>query len=617
MGAPQEQQKARIGKYEVLGTLGRGSMGVVYKARDPEIDRIVAVKTLRTLSTGAEQDADVALERFRSEARSAGNLRHPNIVAIFEINRDGDTPFIVMDYVEGQSLESLLAKNGTLPPMAVLYYMLQVASALDFAHVRGVIHRDIKPANLHIDKHGRIYILDFGVAAFRQELNQEGANGAIVGTPGYMSPEQILSEPLDTKSDIFSLAGVAFECFTGKRPFAGETFSDVMGNILAGNLIPLTELNKELPLALEAEFERALQRERSQRFQTATEMVEEFCLALDVDPSTVRNSPSVANLPSLPRKKKSSGWQVLSVRPKSEEEDRAAAQPLQGVTTRAVPASEQGMGGSNGGVRVQDAPNAWEIESQPIGIDFNRPASRPSSSRPSVVLSEHIEGLQRIVAARHADTERESKSLRRLTLVFAGICIALGSGILFLVTAGVEEANTVTPTTEVRVGVLSQSEAAEPLVQDSTVSLRLPVVETAPGDVPAVGLTDKQLLGLLIDETAAEARLIQGIHEAQRRNLVGFVDASTVALRNRSYLVRVEMVKTLAKLGDRRVVPDLMLRLDDEDILVRGHAARALGILGDRRALGYLNMRFAKEDSEQAKAAMQRAIERIQGFPMH
>jgi serine/threonine-protein kinase len=604
MAVPQPKNRAHIGKYEVLGTLGRGSMGVVYKARDPEIDRIVAIKTLRTLASGAEQNQDEALERFKSEARSAGNLRHPNIVTIFEISRDADTPFIVMDFVEGQSLESIIAKSGALPPMAALYYLLQVASALDFAHIRGVIHRDIKPANLHIDKHGRIYILDFGVAAFRQELNQQEAGGAIVGTPGYMSPEQILSEPLDTRSDLFSLAGVAFECFTGKRPFAGETFSDVMGNILAGNLTPLTELNPGLPLALEAEFERALQRERGLRFATATEMIEEFCAALGVDPSVVRNSPSVANLPDLPRKKKSSGWQMLSPRAAGE----GIAQPLQGVTTAQVPEQPQGT--------AKSTTNVWDLESKPLAVDVHKPQAIGISRevRPSSLVSDKIEGLQRIVAARHADTERESKSLRRLTLVFAGICIALGSGLLFLVTAGIDDVASVAPTTEVRVGV--QAEQAPALVNHDAAALVMPTVERAPRDLPAAALNDKQLLGLLIDEQAPEGSLIHGIQEAQRRNVVGLVDVSPVILRNRSYLVRVEMVKALAKRGDRRIVPELMLRLDDEDALVRGHAARALGILGDRRALGYLSMRHAKEESEQAKQAMQRAIERIQGFPM-
>jgi HEAT repeat protein len=128
-------------------------------------------------------------------------------------------------------------------------------------------------------------------------------------------------------------------------------------------------------------------------------------------------------------------------------------------------------------------------------------------------------------------------------------------------------------------------------------------------------LTDRQLVGLLVDEGAPETLLVDAIREAKLRSVVGLAEASVVPLKNRSYVVRVEMIKTLAELGDKRVVPDLMLRLDDQDPLVRGHAARALGILGDRRALGYLTMRYQKEDSSQAKSAMKKAIERIQGFP--
>jgi serine/threonine protein kinase len=598
MAVPQPQQKPRIGKYEILGTLGRGSMGVVYKARDPEIDRIVALKTLRTFSAEADQDPDAALERFKSEARSAGSLRHPNIITVFEINRDGDTPYLVMDYVEGESLEAIIAHHTRLDPMVVLFYLLQLAAGLDFAHARGVIHRDVKPGNVHIDRHGRVFILDFGVAFFRDELAQGTASGAVIGTPGYMSPEQILSESLDAKTDLFSLAAVAFECLTGKRPFAGETFTDVISNILAGNLLSLTELRPDLPLALEAEFEKALSRERFNRFGSATELAEAFCEAVGVDPSTVRNSPSAANLPSMPRKKKSSGWK--SLRPDVIPEVKVTAPVREEVAV--------------GAAQVDPVlSNPWDFENRRGSPE--KPLQRVAPrSNPGDMFTQ-FEGLQRITAINQAQTERQSRSLKRLTLVFAGVCIALGSGLLYLVMGASPSAAPVTPTTEVRVGVTS-SETSPPVVSvEEGVVLGAPAVEAPPpGAVPAA-LTDRQLVGLLVDETASETLLVDAIREAKLRSVVGLAEASVVPLKNRSYVVRVEMIKTLAELGDKRVVPDLMLRLDDQDALVRGHAARALGILGDRRALGYLTMRFQKEDSSQAKSAMKKAIERIQGFP--
>jgi serine/threonine protein kinase len=574
-------------------------MGVVYKARDPEIDRIVALKTLRTFSAEAEQDPDAALERFKSEARSAGSLRHPNIITVFEINRDGDTPYIVMDYVEGESLEAIIAQHARLDPMVVLFYLLQLAAGLDFAHARGVIHRDVKPGNVHIDRHGRVFILDFGVAFFRDELAQGAATGAVIGTPGYMSPEQILSEPLDAKTDLFSLAAVAFECLTGKRPFAGETFTDVISNILAGNLLPLTELRPDLPLALEAEFEKALSRERGERFGSATELAEAFCEALGVDPSSVRNSPSAANLPSMPRKKKSSGWKSLRPEPLPESK---APPPLR--------EPEEPVGAAHVDPMLS---NPWDFDSRKVSHE--KPLQRVAPrSNPGDMFTQ-FEGLQRITAIKQAQTEKQSRSLKRLTLVFAGVCIALGSGLLYLVVGASPAATVLTPTTEVRVGVTSP-ETAPPVVSvEEGVVLGAPSIEAPPpGAVPSA-LTDRQLVGLLVDEGAPETLLVDAIREAKLRSVVGLAEASVVPLKNRSYVVRVEMIKTLAELGDKRVVPDLMLRLDDQDPLVRGHAARALGILGDRRALGYLTMRYQKEDSSQAKSAMKKAIERIQGFP--
>jgi len=597
MAVPLPQQKPRIGKYEILGTLGRGSMGVVYKARDPEIDRIIALKTLRTFSAEADQDPDAALERFRSEARSAGSLRHPNIITVFEINRDGDTPYIVMDYVEGESLEAIIAQHGRLDPIVVLFYLLQLAAGLDFAHGRGVIHRDIKPGNVHVDRHGRVFILDFGVAFFRDELSQNASSGAVIGTPGYMSPEQILSEPLDNHTDLFSLAAVAFECLTGKRPFAGDTFTDVISNILAGNLLSLTELRPDLPLALEAEFEKALSRQRLERFHSATELAEAFCEAIGVDPAAVRNSPSAANLPSMPRKRKSSGWKSLRSEPAPK------AKPEYARTEEPVGAAQVDPGLSN----------PWDHDSRRSNIE--KPLQRVAPRNNPGDMFTQFEGLQRITAIKQAQTERESRSLKRLTLVFAGICIALGSGLLLLVIGGEQAAVPATPTTEVRVGVTAPETSPPAVSVEEGVVLGVPVSDVAPPEVAPSALTDRQLIGLLVDENAAEARLVDAIQEAKARSVVGLAEASVLPLKNRSYVVRVEMIKTLAELGDKRVVPDLMLRLDDQDSLVRGHAARALGILGDRRALGYLTMRYQKEDSTQAKSAMKRAIERIQGFP--
>lgn len=267
-----------IGKYEIISTVGRGSMGVVYKAKDPEIGRTVAVKVLRTKAGNNAFSSDAALERFKIEARSAGNLRHPNIVTIFEVNTEADPPFIVMDYLEGEVLESLIKDRGRISPEHTIEIIKKVAEGLDYAHAKGVIHKDIKPSNILCTKSGEVCILDFGVAV----VGDSGQSELIMGTPGYMSPEQVLNHVLKPQSDHFSLAVVAFECLTGKRPYQGGSFNSVVGNILSGNKLSLTELAPELPLALEQVFEVAFSKNPEERFKTAKELVTELAKALSV-----------------------------------------------------------------------------------------------------------------------------------------------------------------------------------------------------------------------------------------------------------------------------------------------------------------------------------------------
>lgn len=289
-------------------------MGVVYKAKDPEIGRTVAVKVLRTKTGNNAFSSDAALERFKIEARSAGNLRHPNIVTIFEVNTEAEPPYIVMDYLEGEVLESIIKDRGRISPEQTIEIIKKVAEGLDYAHSRGVIHKDIKPSNILCTKTGEVCILDFGVAVVGDSAQSE----LIMGTPGYMSPEQVLNHVLKPQSDHFSLAVVAFECLTGKRPFQGGSFNSVVGNILSGNKLSLTELAPELPLALEQVFEIALSKNPEERFNTAKDLVSEIAKALSmkipilpvIRPTENKNSDSesIVERAEYLRREKESLW---------------------------------------------------------------------------------------------------------------------------------------------------------------------------------------------------------------------------------------------------------------------------------------------------------------------
>lgn len=270
-----------IGKYEIINTLGKGSMGVVYKARDPEIGRLVAIKTLKTMVMGNDEAGEEALQRFRQESRSAGMLHHPNIVTIFEAGKtDNGSPYIVMEHIDGVSLEQKVADDGAIEPLEVLHYLSQVASALDYAHSQNVIHRDIKPSNIIVGAHFKPFLLDFGVAKMA-DTNLTPA-GTVVGTPSYMSPEQIRGMKLDGRTDIFSLAVVAFELFTGVRPYPGNDFTTVVTNIMHKPPRSFEELGSKLPVALEKQLHIGLTKDREERFSHALPMIHAFAQTFGV-----------------------------------------------------------------------------------------------------------------------------------------------------------------------------------------------------------------------------------------------------------------------------------------------------------------------------------------------
>lgn len=573
-----------IGKYEVLGTLGRGSMGVVYKARDPEIGRIVAVKTLRKIVSAQFHDADTLLERFRMEARSAGNLRHPNIITIFEVSRDRDTPFLVMDFVEGESLDSVIHRLAKLEPAYAMHYMAQVAAGLDYAHSKGVIHRDIKPSNILVDKSENVFILDFGVATITEEISQSAAQepaqnqGPVMGTPGYMSPEQILNEALDHRSDLFSFGIVAYQCLAGKRPFPGETFTAVIGNILNSKPVSITSIVPELPLSLEVETEKALARKREERFNSAQELVLAFSKALGIENPLVK---PYGDSKSRKRSRRQSNWKPFWQ--KKEEEVKP-----NGVTPPGSPPQQNDQAGAAAAAAWGPVKRFDPDALKNFGRSDN-PEATPGSLFSHVTDSLSGSGM----------LSTNPTVLRSITVILAAIAVLLGVLLLDLMygSGGPEKG------------------AVENLGNGIGVSVERVRVE-APSGKSIHELGNEELKALLHDPQASEARIIDSLREATQRRLPDLVNASEVPLHSDSYAVRVEALRALASTKDSRAVPLVHPLLEDYDPQVRTEAAKTLGVLGDRKSLSHLSTRLVQENVPDVRTALKAAIEKISGVPV-
>jgi tRNA A-37 threonylcarbamoyl transferase component Bud32 len=258
----------KLGKYDIRRELGRGAMGVVYEAYDPLIKRIVALKTIRADQLTRE-DAPIVLARFRREAQAAGRLNHPNIVAIYDFDEDNGTSFIAMEFVTGRDLKQCFESGERFRMADILRIMGQILDALDYSHRQGVVHRDVKPANVFLQNgDGNVKVADFGIAHIdSSSLTQDGS---VMGTPSYMSPEQILGLPVDGRSDLFSAAVILYQFLTGERPFAGSS-TTTMQKVLKEDPLPPSTLNVQLPEAIDAVVRKALAKRPEERYQTASE----------------------------------------------------------------------------------------------------------------------------------------------------------------------------------------------------------------------------------------------------------------------------------------------------------------------------------------------------------
>jgi len=290
------RETKRFGRYLIVDQLGRGAMGVVYKARDPQIDRVVALKTVSLMGLEPEEEEEF-LTRFRCEAQAAGRLQHPGIVTIFDVGEDDEShePYIVLEYVAGESLSRILSQEKKLPLPRALQLAEELADALDYAHAQGVVHRDIKPANILIGEDGHAKIADFGIA--KLNLAHFTLPGRILGTPAYMAPEQLAGEGVDSRSDLFSLGVILYSMVTGHSPFTGNSATTVCFKVVNREPMPASSFDLELPRSLDSVITRAMAKDPAERFQRGSE----FAAALrelrgEHDPRSTTSSPW--NLPT-------------------------------------------------------------------------------------------------------------------------------------------------------------------------------------------------------------------------------------------------------------------------------------------------------------------------------
>jgi len=255
-----------IGRYRIEALLGTGAMGEVYRAHDPAIDRLVAIKVVRPELVAGSGGAQL-LERFRREARAAGRRFHPNIVAIWDFGDDNGTPFLVMELVEGQSLDQLIKSCGSLEPRRSVAIITQVLSALGFAHASGIVHRDIKPSNIMVLPGEQVKVADFGIA--RLEASEFTIVGDLLGTPAYMAPEQLSGGPIDHRTDLFATGVILFEMLTGVKPFRGKSITEIISFMERRGPEDIRALNPGVPEAMKHVIGKSVAFDPAQRYADA------------------------------------------------------------------------------------------------------------------------------------------------------------------------------------------------------------------------------------------------------------------------------------------------------------------------------------------------------------
>jgi serine/threonine-protein kinase len=286
-----------VGRYEIIGELGRGAMGVVYKALDPTIGRTVALKTMRLDVHGL--DAQEMVRRFQNEARAAGVLNHPNIVTIYDAGERDGIFYIAMEFIEGTTLHELLTEKRVLATDEVLQYTRQISRGLDYAHSNGIVHRDIKPANIMITANGTVKIMDFGIAKSGGQVTN---TGQVLGTPNYMSPEQVKGRALDGRSDLFSMGVILYEMLTGEKPFVGQNVTTIIYKIVNETPITPRDLDVTVHPGLSTIVTKALAKAPDDRYQTGADLVRDLENYKLAGPVRTGSTTAIGPVPVRPEK---------------------------------------------------------------------------------------------------------------------------------------------------------------------------------------------------------------------------------------------------------------------------------------------------------------------------
>jgi eukaryotic-like serine/threonine-protein kinase len=270
-GLPVAEELKKLGRYQITGVLGRGAMGTVYKGIDPAINRPVALKTIRLDFVNDPAELEELKERLYREAQAAGKLSHPNIVTIYDVGSEGPLQYIAMEYLEGQTLEMLIKKKAKFNYKIIAQIITQICNAMDYAHERGIVHRDIKPANVMVLADYRVKVMDFGIA--RIDSNSMTKTGIAMGTPNYISPEQLKGLTIDRRADLFSLGVMMYEMLLGRRPFKGENITSLIYSILHHEPQKPSDVNPQIPLLFDQIIMKALKKPPQDRYQKASDIV--------------------------------------------------------------------------------------------------------------------------------------------------------------------------------------------------------------------------------------------------------------------------------------------------------------------------------------------------------